>query len=63
MRGLRSVALPLLILGALLLVPDLALAAGDAAHGGDHPAFAGREQRVWRLGLLVAPSLGRKLSQ
>lgn len=49
MRGLRSVALPLLILGALLLVPDLALAAGDAAHGGDHPSLGSRLP-LWSVG-------------
>ncbi|MCO4769941.1 MAG: sodium:proton antiporter [Deltaproteobacteria bacterium] len=50
MTGLRVVAVPLLVLGALLLVPDLAFAAGDAAtHGADHVPLGARLP-IWSVG-------------
>lgn len=48
MRGLAASSVPVLILAVLLLSPDLALAAGDAAHaaveghGGDHTPLGAR---------------------
>ena len=51
MRRLRAIWLPLLVLGALLLLPDLAAAAGAAAdaHGADH-ASLGARLPLWSVG-------------